>query len=272
MNITLFLTYFFYVAASICGIGLLDKLFQLVVVKSSRHTPAAIKTIDAPSPPSFKTIAHNMVLGPGKHFHHKANLVWTIGYTFYHIAIFTLFTSYAISTVILLRKITLGIPIPDFQQPASIATNLSISNILAYIFGNAEPFPSHFLFGKFAPFFHLTAWIDLPFALIGNGCLLYTVLRKRIGAIRFDIDEAMQNTRIKGMFSGQHLMVRIIILSIILSEFIGRLGWIPTIAFYHSILALSLIAILPFTYLVHIPLAPLVLWLGFHRQRHNAIA
>jgi len=181
-------------------------------------------------------------------------------------------TSYVISAAILLNKVAAGVPIPDFHRPMYGESSLAISNILAFIFGNAEEFPSRFLFGSLATYFQAIAWIDLPLAVIGNGFLLYTVLRRQVGTIHHRLDNAMIDRQLHGQFSGQRLIVRLLILSIILAEFIGRLGWMPDIAYYHAILALSLVAALPYTYLLHIPLSPLVAWLAIWRQRRNAIA
>ncbi|SEM14539.1 hypothetical protein SAMN04489760_10562 [Syntrophus gentianae] len=272
MNVELLLTCYFYTAMGLCGFGLLDRFVRLIMVGLPRHTRAAIELVDAPSPPSFGTIAKRLLLGPALHFHYKANRIWTLGCTLYHLAILLTVTGYVVATGILLSKIAGGVAIPDFHRPMPGGNSLAISNLLAFIFGNAEKFPSQFLFGSWAAFFQAIAWFDLPLAVMGNGCLLYTVLRRQVGSIRHRLDDAMIEKQLRGQFSGQRLFVRLMIFSIILAEFIGRMGWMPNIAYYHAVLALSLIAALPFTYLVHIPLSPLAAWLAIWRRRRNAIA
>jgi hypothetical protein len=272
MNIDQLLTYGFYGAFGLCGIGLVDQFVRLMMVSWPRNIQAAIELVDAPPAPSLWIITKRLLLGPARHFHYKAIPIWTLGCTFYHVAILLTVASYVLSAAILLSKIATGVPLPDFHRPLHGEASLAAANILAFIFGNAEEFPSRFLFGSFAPCFQAVAWIDLPLAVIGNGFLLYTVLRRQIGTIRSRLDEAMIHRQLRGHFSGQRLLVRLLILSIILAEFIGRLGWMPNIAYYHALLALILVAAIPYTYLRHIPLSPLVAWLAIWRQRRNAIA
>jgi hypothetical protein len=197
---------------------------------------------------------------------------WTCGYLFYHLAIILVVAGYTASAAIILHNIASGIPIPDFHPQLPEVAAHSTANILAFIFGNAEPYASKYLFGSFSPWFQHIAWFDFPLAIVGNACLLHTVLRRRVGAVRNDLDSAVRGIRLRGEFSGQHLLIRVIILSIILLEFMGRLSIGPVVAYYHAFLGLTLIAIFPYTYLVHIPLAPVVAWLAFQRRQRNAIA
>jgi hypothetical protein len=68
------------------------------------------------------------------------------------------------------------------------------------------------------------------------------------------------------------LLVRLIILAIIWTEFAGRFGWLPYAASWHALLATMLIAAAPFTYLSHAPLAPLAIWGAVQRRRRHAFA
>jgi hypothetical protein len=272
MTISEFLHYYFFIAIGLCMIGLLDKILRLTALERNEDSKSSMKLIDAPRPQSFLSIVKNLLLGPGRNFHYRASHIWTWGYVCYHLAIFIVVTGYIAAAAILLFKKASGVPIPDFYPQLSAVTDQRIANGLAFIFGNAEPSASQFLFGSFSPWFQGLALADLPLAVVGNACLLSTVLRRRIGAVHHDIDDAVRHLRLKGQFSGQHLMVRAIIFTIILMVFICRMEWIPTITYYHAVLALTLIALFPFTYLAHIPLAPLVVWSAFRRRRRNAIA
>jgi len=272
MDIAQVLAGCFYVAIGLCGIGLLDKVVRLMMVSWPRHSQGATELVDAPLPPSFWTIGKKLLLGPSVNFHYRTSRVWTLGCAFYHIAIILTVAGYVVSTAIMLGSIASGVPIPDFHGQMQGETSPAISNILEKNFGNAEPFPSQFLFGSFAPYFQAIAWIDLPLAVIGNGCLLYAILRQRADNVRYHLVDGLNALRLEGRFFGQRLGVRLLILSIILTEFIGRTGWIPDIAYYHAVLALILVAALPYTYLSHILLIPLVAWSAIRRHRRNAIA
>jgi hypothetical protein len=194
------------------------------------------------------------------------------GYALYHLALFLVIAGYTISAIVLALKVASGVTIPDFHRHIPTEESLSIANLLAFIFGNAEAFPSCFIFGSFAFFFQTVAWVELPLAIIGNICLLYTVLMKRVGSVSRDIDAAACGMRIRGAFSIQHLAVRLAVFCLIATEYIGRMGWITNIVYFHTILALSLLAAFPYTYLVHIPFAPIAIWLAINRARRNAVA
>jgi hypothetical protein len=267
-----FLTIFACLALSVCGTGLMFKLFRIVRLGWSHHIPASYTLIDAPSPLKWSTTIKKVLFSPAIDFHCRSCRSWTVGYALYHTAIFMVFSGYAVSGFIIGFKIFTHAPLLDFASGTLVAGSTTISNVIALIFGNAEQLPSDFIFGKWASAFRVMVWCELPFAITGNVCLFYTLLKGRMGAVRHDLDIAAQNLRLRGEFSGQHLLVRSIIFSIILMEFIGHLGWIPGIAYAHAGLGMLLIALFPFTYLVHIPLAPLSLGLAMVRRRRHSIA
>ena len=95
--------------------------------------------------------------------------------------------------------------------------------------------------------------------------------RARVGAIRRGLDSVSTQVRHAGRFSGQRLLVRVTILSIIALEFIGRFDGYKFAARYHAAVAFTLIALVPVTYLTHIPLAPVVMWQAITRRRHNRV-
>jgi hypothetical protein len=263
---------FFYGAVGICAIGLGLKTLRLLRLARGPHRPSAIQTIDAPAGLSFGQAAWFFFTLPARRFHRQASRSWTYGYIFYHLAIFMVVAGYAASSLILGWDMLTGQAIPNFTTGLSGPGNWLPSNVMALIFGNAEVFPSTFLFGSYAPMFRAFAACELPLAVIGNLCLLLTVLRRANGSVRHDLDPAAQNLRLTGAFSGQHLLVRLLIFSIIAMEFAGRFGWIPGIAYYHALFGMTLIALLPFTYLAHIPLASLAVWLAVQRRHRNAVA
>jgi hypothetical protein len=257
---------------SACGLGLMVKLVRLLRLGWPRHIPASLTLIGAPAPLPWFIALRRMLLSPSRHFHRFSSRVWTTGYAFYHSAILMVVGGYAVSSIIIICMLVMHAPILDFTSHALIAGPTGIANVLVLIFGNAEQLPSSFLFGSWAPWFRALAWCELPLAVTGNVCLLSALFQRRLGAVRHDLDPAVQNLRLRGVFSGQHLLVRSTIFSIILLEFIGRFDWIPGIAYGHAALGMLLIALFPFTYLAHIPLAPLALGLAILRRRRHAIA
>jgi hypothetical protein len=271
MNQT-WLTLFAVLASGGCCLGLLFKLMRLLRLGWKPQIPPSVKLFDAPKPLAWHTALRKVLISPAGHFHRHACRSWTWGYALYHSAILMVVSGYALSFGILLVKIATHAPILDFATHSLVAGPTTISNLLALIFGNAEHMPSVFLFGTWAPWLSALAWCELPLAVAGNACLLYTLLHGRMGAVRHDLDVAVQDLRLRGEFSGQHLLVRLVIFTIIGMEFMGRFNLIPGIAYAHAWMGMLLIALFPFTYLVHIPLAPLALGLAIWRRRQHAIA
>ena len=80
-----------------------------------------------------------------------------------------------------------------------------------------------------------------------------------------------QQVRQAGRFSGQHLLVPLVILTIITLEFVGRRDGCKQAASLHTLVAFTLIALVPLTYLAHVPLAPVMLWQALSRRRFNRV-
>jgi len=255
-----------------CALGLCLKFIRLLELGWPRHIPSAPILYDAPPPLPWHMSLRKILLSPAGHFHRHSCRSWTWGYALYHSAILMVVGGYAVSSLIIAVKIALHSPLLDYATGTLIPGPTTWVNLLALVFGNAEHQPSLFLFGPWAPAFRSLAWCELPLAVAGNFCLLYTLLHRRMGAVRHDLDVAVQDLRLRGEFSGQHLLVRLIIFTIIVLEFIGRFQWVPGIAYAHAWMGMLLIALFPITYLVHIPLAPLALGLALLRRRRNAVA
>jgi hypothetical protein len=156
------------------------KLIRLLRFGWPCHIAAAHTIIDAPEPLPWLTAFRRMLLSPPRHFHLRSSQGWTVGYCFYHSAILMVVSGYAVSCFIVLAKLAAHAPILDFASGALVAKHTTVSNILAIIFGNAEKLPSIFLFGSWAPWFRTLGWCELPLAIIGNVCLLYTLFHRRL--------------------------------------------------------------------------------------------
>ena len=271
MSLPVFVSYYAFVMTVLCVTGFLLKLPGFALTGRSGYITPAISTVDSPVPVSPIRAASAVIIRPARHFHRRTSRAWTTGYVMYHAAIFLVVTGYAASAAVIAVRLLSGHPVMDYVSGA-LSTDSSPANTLALIFGNAETGPSSFLFGQWSPVFRALTLCELPLAITGNACLLFTVIKSRMGAVRHDLDAASGDIRISGSFSGQHLAVRLVILSIITMEFIGRTGLVPGIVYAHAALAFTLIGMFPFSYLSHIVLAPLALYFAVSRRRRNEVA
>jgi hypothetical protein len=219
--------------------------------------------ISSPPPLSLRLAWIATLFRPWASFHRKTDRTWAVGYACYHVAILLVVTGYAVSLGLIGLHLVRGRLLPDYFSPAASLTHASVGNLMFWVFGNAETRASDFLFGRLAPAFRAMAWLELPLALFGKA---------RVGAIRRGLDSVSDQIRYKGCFSGQRLLVRIIILGIITLEFIGRFDGCKPAAAFHTVVAFTLIALVPVTYLTHIPLAPVALWQALSRRRMNRVA
>lgn len=254
-----------------CVIGFWLRWSSLRVLRHSQSIVASKSLISAPPPQSLRAACSATFTRPWTTFHRKTDRLWAVGYACYHWAIAMLVIGYVTSLVIVVANIAHGHVIPDYFTQDPNVTNTSMGNLITWIFGNADKSASQFLFGRFATTFRAVAWLELPLALVGNTCLLAVVIRARVGAIRRGLDSASTQVRHAGRFSGQHLLVRITILTIIALEFVGRFDGYKSAARYHGAVAFTLIALVPLTYLTHIPLAPVVIWQAIGRRRRNRV-
>lgn len=226
----------------------------------------------AASPISLREAFKEVVVGPVRNFAFRANRGWSHGYMFYHIAIITEATGYSLAALILFGHILLGHAIPDVGEHVAASTNYSPANLLAIVFGNGEHLQADFLFGPLAPVFVGVTWIAVLFAVAGNINMLLTAIRERNGAVLGDIDPAAKGVRIKGSMRWDRLAVRLIIFTIIWTEFLARLELIPGIVYLHALLGLTLLTLLPFTYLFHMVYNFLAIFYATRRRMARTIA
>ncbi len=254
-----------------CLGGLWLRWASLHEVRRNRWISANTSPISAPPPQSLLTACRATFTRPWASFHRRSDRIWALGYVSYHAAIALVITGYVASLFSLSLDALRGRVIPDYFTHAPNLTNNSVGNLMAWVFGNADTSASEFLFGRGAIAFRTMAWIELPLAMAGNACLLAVVLSARVGAIQRGIDPVSARVRHAGRFSAQHLIVRLIILSIICLEFIGRFDGYQCAASLHTIMAFTLVGLVPMTYLTHIPLAPFALWQALTRRRLNRV-
>jgi hypothetical protein len=254
-----------------CVMGLIVRWSTPRVHSRARSMRPAQRLISEPKRSSFRSAWLAATVRPWATFHRRTDRLWAVGYALYHVAIVLVVLGYATALGIIALRFHQNHPLPSFLDPSPRATRLSISNLMLWVFGNADTTASRVLFGQSAPVFRAVAWLELPLALAGNTCLLVVATRARVGAIRRGIDSVSEPLRYQGRFSGQRLLVRLLILSIIALEFAGRFDSFRQAAVYHTVVAFTLIALIPVTYLTHIPLAPLALWQAVSRRRLNRV-
>ncbi|NTU82961.1 MAG: hypothetical protein HGA45_26945, partial [Chloroflexales bacterium] len=216
--------------------------------------------------------ANAVLTGPVTHFHKKANQTWSRGYMLYHIAIITEVSGYTLSALILIARILVGQPVPDIGRHLEHSFNYSPANLLAIVFGNGEALAAQFLFGSLAPVFVAVTWVAVGFAVVGNLHLVYTLLRRRNGAVVADIDAASKGVRVKGRLTWDRLAVRLLIFSIIWTELLARLEVVEGIVFLHAALGTLLFTLFPFTYLFHMVFNIVALYYSARRRSIRAIA
>jgi nitrate reductase gamma subunit len=229
--------------------------------------------LDAPPKLDWLTAIWNTISFPVTRFNVKANPVIVTGVIFYHLGIITITAGYALSMLMMGWHLALGVTtVPDISTGEAISNNFSYSNILAIIAGNGEVLQSEYLFGPFATAFRLLTWPVVISALFGNSLILFTHLRGRGGAVLRDIDSAAKNLRTKGMFKLSHLLVTFIVYSVIWTEILSRLEVVHGIVYLHAVLAVTLILLLPYTYLFHMVYFPVGVFYASRRWRERYIA
>ena len=166
----------------------------------------------------------------------------------------------------------MGFPVPDVNLGVSVSQNFSYSNIIAIIAGNGEPLQSEFLFGSLAGTFRAVTWVVVVSALLGNSLILFTHLLGRGGAIVRDLDKAARNVRTKGMFKPSHLLVTFLVYSIIWTEILSRLDIVSGMVYLHAVIGVTLVLLLPYTYLFHMLYFPVSVYYSARRWRERYIA
>lgn len=261
-------------ALAVFVLGLAYKAWRLAWIAGLRGTGChrAKSILDAPTRSSFRQAWLAALAGPSRHFHLKTNRLWTCGYALYHAAIILVVAGYMLSALVLAGKIFSGVLVPDVATGEPSWQSLSTANLLAVIFGNGESLQAGWLFGPWAGVFQTIGWGEIGCAILGQACLLSSLLFQRMGGVRRDLDPPARHFRLPGTFSWQHLGVRVLIAAIIGMEVLGRLQTTPDSVYYHSFLGLTLLLILPFSYVVHILFVPPAVYFAFRNRRSGIIA
>ncbi len=236
---------------SFLGVAYKASLHLARVFTRRRFHGQAPNAVDAPPRLGFLTAVSRVLVFPTKRFSLRSNPVFALGAVFYHVGIVTISAGYAASVAILGYHLFAGHPIPDVSTGAAASDNLSISNLFAIIFGNAEPLQSRFLFGPLARAFVVSTSLVVVSALVGNTLLLLTHLRGRSGAVLGDLDPAAKGLRVRGMFKPSHLAVTALVYAIIWTELLARLDVVHGMVYVHAMLGATLILVFPYTYLFH---------------------
>jgi len=230
----------------------------LTVKRPKGRTPSAI---DSPSSIiSLGSAYKRVITGPVKNFSRKANKIWTFGYISYHIGIITVLAGYGISLLVLAIRLMKGGPVPDVAAGLAASYNYTLPNLLAIIFGNAEPLQSVYLFGSYAGIFTSLTWVAVIAAVMGNFTLLMNHLTGRAGSIKSGMCKATEHIRTKGFHNSSNLLITFLVFSIVWSEVFARLHLVEGMVFVHTLLGLTLLAVFPFTVLSHI----MYVWVGIY--------
>lgn len=248
-----FLNLFAPIAFTIFFVGLGLKLGRLGIAMLTRRWAHGVTRHFEGAPPTIpvQEALGAVVINPINHFYRRANPGWGRGYIFYHMAIITEVIGYSISAVIVAVAMLMGRHVPDVALHTGQSFNYEPANLLALVFGNAEPLQASFLFGSLGPLFTGFTWVVVLLAVVGNFNLLRTLLSRRNAAVVRDIDPAARGLRIKGRISWDRLVVRLLIFCIIWTELLTRLEVIPGMVYVHAALGLVLFTLFPFTYLFH---------------------
>lgn len=244
------------------------------VVRLSRPPSPGLVTnlLDAPPKLDWLAAIWNVLSFPVTRFNVRANPVLVWGVVLYHVGVITIIAGYALSTLLVCGYLALGLPIPDVSTGISVSYNISYSNVLAVIFGNGEPLQSAFLFGPLAGAFKLLTWLAVISALCGNSLILITHILGRGGAIVGDIDRAAKKIRIKGMFTVSHVLITLVVYTIIWTEILSRIDAVHGIVYLHSVIGITLILMMPYTYLFHMVYFPVSMYYSARRWRERCIA
>lgn len=250
------------VALSLFVLGVGYRLLRYSFLIGTVHRPMGRNTLTLDSPPiiSLGSAYRRVLTGPIQNFARKANRLWTIGYICYHIGIITIMTGYGVSMLILAERVMQGGAVPDVATGLTATHSYSFTNLMAIVFGNAEPLQSAYLFGPYAGAFTAITWVAVIAALIGNSMLLLNHLLKRSGAVTKGMDKATEHIRTKGFHNKTNLLITLLVFAIVWSEVLARLHVAEGIVYVHSLLGLTLLAAFPFTVLNHI----LYVWAGLY--------
>jgi hypothetical protein len=256
----------------ITGIGIRLGRWFMAATTPRRQRGITEQFNGGPQPIGLWQALKEVIVNPVTHFGGRANRTWAHGYLFYHIAIITKAIGYGMAALIVGFHVLMQNPVPDVAAHTAASYNYSPANLLALIFGNGEHLQATFLFGDLSTAFLSITWVALAFAVAGNLQLLYTAIRKRSGAVIAGIDEASKDLRTGGWMKWDRVLVRLMIFTIIWTELLARLQAVEGIVFAHAFLGLSLLTIMPFTYLFHMVYNFLALFYAVRRKMARAVA
>lgn len=211
------------------------------------------------------------VIGRASAFTRKSNPLYYWGLVLYHIDIISLSVMYALTAARMIAATNRADGILDVAT-GTIGSNYSLSNILAIVFGSGEPMQAEFLYGAYAGLYRSITWGLLVVAVIGNLLIILSrVTQSGGGAVVSDIDATAKGVRVRGINNRSHLLVSLLISGIIWSEIVARLGLFEGAVYYHSFLGVTVLLLVPFTYLIHTIYVPFYLYNAAKRYRMRYI-
>lgn len=264
------------VALGVFAIGIAPKFLRWArgVLRGGTFSGRSKNEIDTPQRES-PLRALGRVLYKPMTFSSGANASWTAGYALYHVGIITIFAGYTLAAVLLGANLLLGNQIPNMAT-GEFTQQLSLVNLLAIVFGNAESPAREFLFGPTAPVFLAVTWAAVVSAFLGNVALVGNAFRNK-GAIVGDVHEAARGFRTSGRFSLEHVLITGLVFGIVITELLARLAsTVPAIPhnmlYYHLLLAMTIVVLTPFTFLKHIVFFPITLYYATKRRVNRTVA
>lgn len=253
MTLLDFLNVYGPVALTVFALGTGYKVARHLYLIATRRRPMGPtpSALDAPEPMPWGEALKRAVFYPILRFPRRSNKLWTLGFTLYHVGIIMTTAGYLVSMIILAVHLLLGHPIPDVARGLAESHNTSVPNLVAIIFGNAEPLVARFLFGPLAGAFVAITWVDVLSAFTGNLLMLVVRARRLSGAITAPLDPYTESVRRPGRRRFGQVAVTLVITGIIWTEILARLQLVEHIVLVHSVFGLTLLLVLPFSYLWH---------------------
>lgn len=261
-------------ALLICMTGLTYKVGRHVALAWARRGPRGptASALD-PAPPKTWIAAFGQALvHPIARFPMVSNPIWTWGISLYHVGIALTMGAYATTALVLLPRLLQGEPVPDVALELDHSFNYSVANLLTLVFAFGEPHVADYLFGSWADTVIQVTWIEVLFAASGNLLLLLVRLYSLNGAMTHELDPSVRGRRVSGRRPLVNSVVTFVIAGIIWTEILARLEIVPHIVLIHTMLGATLLLLLPFSYLMHIPYSIVALAHAAGRRRSGAVA
>lgn len=228
------------------------------------------RTKNAIDNPEYRGSAFTVIQSAAK-FSTKSNKLYTYGLIFYHIDIIILSLAYALTAFRMIVAAINDHGILDVTTGV-IGNNYSMSNILAIVFGSGEPLQATFLYGDFASIYMNFTWGLIILAVVGNLMIIMSrIFQNGGGSVVSDIDPAATGVRVDGINNKSHLIISLIIFGIIWSEILARLHVYENAVYYHAFLGVTILMLVPFTYLIHTVYIPVYLYYAAKRYKYRYI-